>query len=53
MLVKGAHGLKLYLNDAMVSKNNVIDVFDNRIIAIDTIAKYLSCLIGDKAMLMI
>jgi hypothetical protein len=35
----------------MILKNNIIDILDNCIRAIDTIAKYLSYLIGNKAML--
>jgi hypothetical protein len=39
------------MHDITILKNNVIDVFDNRIRATDAIAKCLSCLIGNEAML--
>ena len=37
----------------MVSKNDVIDIFDNHMIVLNAIVKYLSCLMGNKAMPMI
>jgi hypothetical protein len=49
MLIKDIYRLKLYLNNTIVLKNNVIDVFNNRIIAIDAIIKYLSYLLSSKA----
>ena len=45
--------VKLHPNNIMVLKNNVTNVFDNCIIAVDVIVKYLSCLMGNKAMLII
>jgi hypothetical protein len=41
--------LKTY--NITISKNNIIDVLNNHIRAADTIIKYLSCLIGNKAIL--
>jgi len=38
-LIKDVYRLKLYLKNTIVLKNNVIDVLNNRIIAIDTIVK--------------
>jgi hypothetical protein len=35
----------------MILKNNIINIFNNRIRAVDTIVKYLFYLIGNKAML--
>jgi hypothetical protein len=52
-LIKDIYRLKLYLNNTIVLKNNVIDVFDNRIIAADAIAKCPSYLLGSKATLII
>jgi hypothetical protein len=49
MLIEDVYRLKLYLNNTMVLKNNVTDVFDNRIIATDAIAKCPSYLLGSKA----
>ena len=37
----------------MVLKNNIIDVFNNYIIAIDAIIKCFSCLLGREAILVI
>ena len=37
----------------MVSMNDIIDVFDNCMIALNVIAKCLSCLMGDEATPMI
>jgi hypothetical protein len=53
MLIKDIYRLKLYLNDTMVLKNNVIDVFNNCIIAADAIIKCPSYLLGSKATLII
>ena len=41
--------LKLYLNDTMVLKNNVIDIFNSRIIAIGAIVKCPSYLLDSRA----
>ena len=49
ILIKDVYRLKLYLNDTIVLKNNVIDVLNNYIIAINTIIKYPSYLLSDKA----
>jgi len=43
----------LYLINAIVLKNNVIDVLNNRIIAIDTIIKCSSYLLGREVILVI
>jgi hypothetical protein len=43
------HQLKIY--NIMISKNNIIDILNNCIRAADAITKYLSYLIGNKAML--
>jgi len=51
MLIIDIYKLKLYLNNTMVLKNNVIDVFNNYIIAIGAIIKYPSYLLGSRAML--
>jgi hypothetical protein len=48
-LIKDVYRLKLYLNNTIVLKNNIIDVFNNCIIAIDAIIKYPSYLLGSKA----
>jgi len=48
-LIKDVYRLKLYLNNTMVLKNNVIDVLNNCIIAADAIIKYPSYLLGSKA----
>ena len=53
MLIKGVYRLKLYLNNTIVLKNNIIDVLDNRIIATYAIIKYPSYLLGSKATLII
>jgi len=53
MLIEDVYRLKLYLNDTTVLKNNVIDVFNNRIIAVDAIAKCPFYLLGSKATLII
>jgi len=45
--------LKLYLNNAIVLKNNVIDVLNNCIIATDAIIKCPSYLLSSKAILII
>ena len=52
-LIKDIYRLKLYLNNTIVLKNNVIDVLNNRIIAIDTIIKCPSYLLGREAILII
>jgi len=52
-LIKDVYRLKLYLNNTIVLKNNVIDVFNNYIRAIDTVAKCPSYLLGSKATLII
>jgi hypothetical protein len=52
-LIKDIYRLKLYLNNARVLKNNIIDVLNNRIIAIDTIIKCPSYLLSSKATLII
>jgi hypothetical protein len=48
-LIKDVYRLKLYLNNTIVLKNNVIDVLNNYIIAVDAIAKCPSYLLGSKA----
>ena len=53
MLIKDVYRLKLYLNNTIVLKNNIIDVLNNRIIAIDAIIKYPSYLLSSKAILII
>jgi hypothetical protein len=52
-LIKDVYRLKLYLNDTIVLKNNVIDVLNNCIIAVDAITKCPSYLLGSKATLII
>jgi len=39
------------LNNTIVLKNNIINVFNNYIIAIDTITKYPLYLLGSRAIL--
>jgi hypothetical protein len=41
------HQSKTY--NIIISKNNIIDIFNNRIRAADAITKCLSCLIGNEA----
>jgi len=53
MLIEDVYRLKLYLNNTTVLKNNVIDVLNNYIIAVDAIIKYPFCLLGSKATLII
>jgi len=53
MLIKDVYRLKLYLNNTIVLKNNIIDVLNNRIIAIDAVTKCPSYLISSKATLII
>ena len=53
ILIKDIYRLKLYLNNTIVLKNNIIDVFNNYIIAIDAVIKYPSYLIGREATLII
>ena len=54
MLIKDVYRLKLYLNNTIVLRNNnLIDVLNNRIIAINAIAKCPSYLLGSKAILII
>jgi len=53
MLIKDVYRLKLYLNNTIVLKNNVIDVLNNSIIAIDTIVKCPFYLLSSKATLII
>jgi len=53
MLIKDVYRLKLYLNNAIVLKNNIIDILNNYIIAIDTIIKYPFYLLSSKATLII
>ena len=53
MLIKDVYRLKLHLNDTIVLKNNIIDVLNNRIIAIDTIIKGSFYLLSNKATLII
>ena len=45
--------VKLYLNNTIVLKNNIINVFNNRIIAIYTIIKCSFYLLGSRATLTI
>ena len=42
----------MYLNDIIISKNNVRDVLNNRVIAISAITKYPSYLLSGKATLL-
>ena len=49
ILIKDVYRLKLYLNNTIVLKNNVIDVLNNCIRAIDTIAKCPPYLLSSKA----
>jgi len=49
ILIKDIYRLKLYLNNTIILKNNIIDVLNNRIIPIDAIAKYPSYLLSSKA----
>jgi len=51
ILIKDVYRLKLHLNNTIVLKNNVIDVFNNRIRATDTIIKCSSYLLGSRATL--
>ena len=51
ILIKDVYRLKLYLNNTIVLKNNIIDVLNNRIIAIDAIIKCPSYLLSSKATL--
>ena len=47
--IKDVYRLKLYLNNTIVLKNNIKDILNNYIIAIDAIIKYPSYLISSKA----
>jgi hypothetical protein len=53
MLIKDVYRLKLYLNNTVALKNNIIDVLNNCIIATDTIAKCSSYVLSSKATLII
>ena len=53
MLIKDVYRLKLYLINTIVLKNNIIDILNNRIKAIDAIAKCPSYLLGREAILVI
>ena len=48
-LIKDVYRLKLCLNNAIVLKNNIIDILNNCIIAIDAIIKCPSYLLSSKA----
>jgi hypothetical protein len=53
MLIKGVYRFKLYLNYTIVLMNNIIDISNNYIIAIDTIIKYPFHLLSNKSTLII
>ena len=53
MLIKDAYRLKLNLNNTMVLKNNVINIFNNCIRVIDAVIKCSSYLLNSKATLSI
>jgi hypothetical protein len=53
ILIKDVYRLKLCLNDTIVLKNNIIDILNNRIRAIDAITKCPSYLVSSKATLSI
>jgi hypothetical protein len=52
-LIKDVYRLKLYLNNTIVLKNNIIDILNNYIIAIDAIVKCPPYLLISKVTLSI